>query len=313
MRVSVIATLFNEVDSVVPLIDSLLAQTRPPDEIVVADAGSTDGTRSRLDELARTHPQLRVFDRSGNRSAGRNAAIGVATGEAIACIDGGCIADATWLEHLVAPLHEGADWVAGFYRPEGATLKSTCIGLVMVYVKEEADPENFMPSGRSMAFRKDAWAKAGGFPGQVDFAEDTLFDEQMLEAGYRPQFAGDATVLWNPPSTYAALARTLFRWGRGDGQAGLRGSIYRRIFIVYGGTLIAVPIAAVFAWWAIPIALIPITADTLRRTRYKYRWADGGTKYVYIPIAHVIATDSALVGFLMGRGDRRRLEGHRAS
>jgi hypothetical protein len=79
---------------------------------------------------------------------------------------------------------------------------------------------------------------------------------------------------------------------------------------VYGGTLIAVPIAGVFAWWAIPIALIPITADTLRRTRHKYRWADGGTKYVYIPIAHVIATGSALAGFLVGQRDR---EGHRGN
>ncbi|MGZ8754857.1 MAG: glycosyltransferase [Acidimicrobiia bacterium] len=313
MRVSVITTLFNEADSVSPLIDSLLAQTRTPDEIVVANAGSTDGTRTRLDELARTHPRLKVYDRSGNRSAGRNAAIQAATGDAIACIDGGCTADATWLEHLIAPLQEGADWVAGFYRPEGTTLKSTCIGLVMVYVEEEVDPESFMPSGRSMAFRKDAWAKAGGFPEHVDFAEDTLFDEQMLEAGYHPQFAGDAIVLWTPPSTYTALARTLFRWGRGDGQAGLRGFIYRRILIVYGGTLIAVPIATLFAWWALPLALIPITADTLRRTRYKYRWADGGTKYVYIPIAHVIATGSALVGFLVGRGDKHRLEGHRGS
>ncbi|MGZ8785415.1 MAG: hypothetical protein ACXW1Y_07630, partial [Acidimicrobiia bacterium] len=96
-------------------------------------------------------------------------------------------------------------------------------------------------------------------------------------------------------------------------QAGLRGFIYRRILAVYGATLIAVPVATLFAWWALPLALIPITVHTLRRTRYKYRWADGGTKYVYIPIAHVIATGSALVGFLVGRGDKHRLEGHRGS
>ncbi len=308
MKLAVITTLFNEADSVERLMRSLAAQTRPPDQIVVADAGSTDGTREKLDRLAARSPRLVVVDQPGNRSAGRNAAIRAADAELIACIDGGCTADPGWLQHLSAPLEKGADWVAGFYRPEGSTRRSTCIGLVMVYVLDEVDPETFLPSGRSMAFRKEAWARAGGFPEMVDFAEDTLFGEMMLAAGYRPHFAEEATVAWTPPTSYARLARTLYAWGRGDGEAGLRSSIYRWILAVYAGAAAAVALTAGLVPRAVPLALVPLVADTLRRTRFKYRWAEGTMKYLHIPVAHVIATCSALAGFLAGRSTRRSRE-----
>lgn len=44
MRVSLIFTVLNEEKSVKNLLDSLLKQTRKPDEIVVVDGGSKDRT-----------------------------------------------------------------------------------------------------------------------------------------------------------------------------------------------------------------------------------------------------------------------------
>jgi glycosyltransferase involved in cell wall biosynthesis len=44
MRVSVVATVLNEAQSLSRLLDSLAAQTRLPDEVVFCDGGSTDGT-----------------------------------------------------------------------------------------------------------------------------------------------------------------------------------------------------------------------------------------------------------------------------
>lgn len=82
--VSVITTVFNEAGTIAATIASLFAQTRPPDEVVVADAGSTDGTRRQLDDLAAAEPRLRVIHAPGNRSAGRNAAIRAATHDLLA-------------------------------------------------------------------------------------------------------------------------------------------------------------------------------------------------------------------------------------
>ncbi len=44
MKVSLIIPLRDEAASVVPLLESIAGQSRRPDEVVVVDAGSTDGT-----------------------------------------------------------------------------------------------------------------------------------------------------------------------------------------------------------------------------------------------------------------------------
>jgi glycosyltransferase involved in cell wall biosynthesis len=306
--VSVVATLFNEGRDVEDLVRSLLAQTRPPDEIVVVDGGSTDGSAEVLDRLADDEPRLRVIHRRCGRSAGRNIAIAEAAHDVIACIDGGCLPEPDWLERLVEPFdrHPDTTWVAGFYRPSGATVRSTSIGLVMVYVLDEVDPATFQPSGRSQAFRRPAWRQAGGFPEELDFAEDTVFDERMAAAGHRPVFAGDAVVRWRPPPGYAALARTMFRWGRGDGLARIRGYTYKRILALYGGTAAGLLAGLVVRPRLAPLALLPLAAATVRTTRRKYRWAQGATRFVHIPAAHVVGTAMSLAGFLAGAAEARR-------
>ena len=86
MRVSVIFTVLNEAGALPRLLDSLAAQTRQPDEVVVCDGGSHDGT---LDLLrAEERLPLRVIESPGaNISRGRNVAIAAATGDVIACTD----------------------------------------------------------------------------------------------------------------------------------------------------------------------------------------------------------------------------------
>jgi glycosyltransferase involved in cell wall biosynthesis len=312
MSVAVIATVYNEAASIQELLDSLAIQTLRPDEVVIADAGSTDGTLSILE--ASSLPGLQVVHAPGNRSMGRNAAISAATSEWIATTDGGCVAEPNWLEALVAPLARGDRWVAGFYRPQGDSDLSTCIGLVIVYVAEEVlqDPDAFLPSARSMAFDKALWKQVGGFPERVDFAEDTLFGHQMRAVVKDPAVAIDAIVRWKPPRTLGALAGTAYRWGVGDAEAGIRGWSYKRILVGYGGSAFLTVITGAFApaWvWLGPFAVL---IDTVHRTRFKFRWAPKPAGWVLVPIAHIVATYSSLTGFLIGYVKRRRSRGSAA-
>src|SRR5688572_9534588 len=96
--VSLIMTVRNEAKSLPRLLNSILLQTLQPDEVVIADGGSTDGTqaiaRSYADRLS-----LRLLDVPGaNISEGRNAAIRAASHDMIAATDAGVVLDPDWLQ-----------------------------------------------------------------------------------------------------------------------------------------------------------------------------------------------------------------------
>jgi glycosyltransferase involved in cell wall biosynthesis len=304
MNVSVCTPALNEAGNIEALIESLLGQTVPPTEIVVADGGSTDGTRQILDSLAASNPRVRVVDGPGGISENRNAAIAAAGHEIVACIDAGCTAEPDWLEKLTGPFTAGEDWVSGFYLPRGESLRSTCAGLVMMTVREEVDPNWVTPPGASQAFRKKLWRRVGGFPEGMAAAEDTLFAERARAAGFTPVFEGDALIHWRPPEGILVMIRKTFAWGKGDGQAGLRGGAYKRILLGYWGS-VGAAIAIVFIdWRLVPVVLLPLAIVTIRRTRFKYRWAEGIGRFILIPVSHVLQLLSQSLGWLVG--SRRR-------
>ncbi|HET7498442.1 MAG TPA: glycosyltransferase, partial [Candidatus Eisenbacteria bacterium] len=59
--VALIVTVRNEEASIDALLDSLLGGSRAPDEIVVADGGSTDRTVERLRHRAASDPRVRFL------------------------------------------------------------------------------------------------------------------------------------------------------------------------------------------------------------------------------------------------------------
>jgi glycosyltransferase involved in cell wall biosynthesis len=193
---TLIVTVRNEAESIDALLDSLLRGRRAPDEMVVADGGSSDGTLERLRARAADEPRLRVLDGPGNRSVGRNAAIRAARHDVIACTDAGVEVEPTWFERIVAPFEAdpAVDVVAGFYRPIARTPFERAAGVVSAPALAEVDPERFLPSTRSVAFRRAAWERAGGFDEALAHNEDTPFALAMKGAGCRFAFAPEARV-----------------------------------------------------------------------------------------------------------------------
>ena len=102
MRVTVISTVLNEGEAIRRLLDSLLAQTRRPDEVVIVDGGSRDNTVAVIQEYAGRLPLRVLVEPGANISRGRNVAIAAATGDVIASVDAGVWLETQWLEKLVA-------------------------------------------------------------------------------------------------------------------------------------------------------------------------------------------------------------------
>ena len=221
LPVSLITTVRNEEDSIANLLDSILLQTRPPDEIVINDCLCTDRT---MEIVAQYRGRLPLVTTAGgsNIPQGRNAAIRAARGPLIACTDAGLRLDPRWLEEIVAPLERGeADFVAGFFQADPRTPFEQILGALAYPRLEEVDPERFLPAGQSMAFTKVAWEVVEGFPEEQPYCEDIVFSLCLLEAGSRKAFAPQAIVHFRPRSFVGAFFRQYRNYAYGDGLANL--------------------------------------------------------------------------------------------
>ncbi len=96
MKISVIIPLYNKKDTVLGAINSVLNQQVLPDEIIIVNDGSTDGSEKEVELL--NHPLITlIHQKNAGVSAARNKGIEVAKSEWIAFLD----ADDVWkLEYL---------------------------------------------------------------------------------------------------------------------------------------------------------------------------------------------------------------------
>jgi glycosyltransferase involved in cell wall biosynthesis len=245
MKVSVISTVKNEGDSIHRLLDSLAAQARAPEEVVICDGGSTDGSLVALSAEKRL--PLKVIVRPGaNISQGRNAAIAEATGEVIASTDAGVVLAPDWLQELVAPFERGQaasgsgvepcpcpplrgggprgaggfaskpaqastpPVVAGFFLPDVRTAFDVAMGATVLPQPDEVMPDKFLPSSRSVAFRKEAWQAVGGYPEWLDYCEDLVFDLALRDKCGPFAFAPKAIAYFRPRASLRAFFRQYY-------------------------------------------------------------------------------------------------------
>ena len=221
--ISLIATVLNEGDNIHHLFDSVLRQTRQPDEIVIVDGGSRDDTVSIIRSYRDRLP-LRVLVENGcNISEGRNRAIAAAAGDIIAVTDAGVRLSDSWLEEISAQLHLEAeiDVVGGFFQADPQTAFEMALGAATLPLETEIDAATFLPSSRSIAFRKSAVEAVGLYPEWLDFCEDLVFDLRLRLDGRRFAFAPEALVYFRPRRTLRQFFRQYFLYARGDGKADL--------------------------------------------------------------------------------------------
>jgi glycosyltransferase involved in cell wall biosynthesis len=245
--VSLIMTVRDEAASLPALFDSLMWQHVRPDEIVIVDGGSTDGTQDVVLAYSDRLP-LRLIELPGaNISQGRNAAIRASKYDIIAATDAGVRLDPGWLESLVRPFTgevPHVDVVSGFFVADPQTAFEGAMGATVLPALEDVDPGRFLPSSRSVAFRKAAWEEAGGYPEWLDYCEDLVFDINLLAAGCRAVFVPEARVYFRPRSNLRAFFLQYYRYARGDGKADL----WRKRHAIRYATYLLGPAFTMWAW-----------------------------------------------------------------
>ncbi len=307
-QVSVVATVKNEAGSIGELLDSLALQSRPPDEVVIADGGSTDGTLERL--RAERRLPLRVIEAPGaNIAQGRNRAIAAARGEIIAVTDAGVRLHPDWLAGLLRPFEERPETVAvaGFFLSDPRTPFEVAMAAAVLPALRDIRPDRFWPSSRSVAFRKAAWEAVGGYPEWLDYCEDLIFDFALRERFGPFVFAPEAVVYFRPRSTMRAFFLQYYRYARGDGKADL----WRlRHAIRYGTYLGLIPALAALALQVHPLFVFGYLLGgwLYLRTPYRrlfrlwqgYPWPDRIRMALWIPLIRAWGDLAKMCGYPVG-------------
>ena len=333
MVVSLVMTVLDEAGSLPALLDSILAQERRPDEVVIVDGGSSDRTVALAHDFARrAAPDLPVRVEvlpGANISAGRNRAIELARGDIIAVTDGGVVLHGAWLARLVAALEEGddgpADVAAGFFVPAPQGSFELAMGATVLPAVEDIAPATFLPSSRSVAFRREAWEQAGRYPEWLDYCEDVVFDLALRREGLSQRFVPAALVAFRPRSSLPAFFRQYYRYARGDGKADL----WRRRHAIRYGVYLGAPLGWLAgAHWPVLRWLIVGAMLAYVRRPYQRLWAlaaqsSGGTldrflrAAAWVPLIRLTGDVAKMIGYpvgvrwrLMGlerrHGERRR-------
>lgn len=313
MRISLICTVKNEADTIAALLDSMLVQRRMPDEIVVNDCGSSDTTAEIMQRYVARHPGLVRLVRGGhNISSGRNNAVRQARHDVIACTDAGLTLDANWLAEIIAPIEcDQADVVGGFFRPAPQSLFELTLAATNYREVEEIDPAKFLPFGKSLAFRRHAWERVGGFSESASHCEDILFDQALKRASYRFAFAPEARVNFRPRETLPAFARQYYLYARGDGQANLWPRRYLLRYSAYGAALAM--LAASLRWrWLLAVLVAGATAYSRKPVQRLFSRApalpplEKARAVALIPLIRLVGDIAKMIGYPVGVRTRQR-------
>lgn len=225
MKVSICITVLNEEKTVGKLLDSLLAQTKKPKEIIIVDAASSDRTVEIIKHRQKKNKRIKYLIEPGNVAHGRNTSIVVARYPIIVQIDAGCTANPDWLEKITSPFkYKEIDVVVGFYSMAAKTPMQKAMNVYHGVPQERFSATTFFPSARSFAFRKKVWDKVGGYNEKLEKAgEDTEFIYKIIRRGFKMAKVMEAQVFWNEPAQFSLKdsLKKFYQYGKGDAQAGL--------------------------------------------------------------------------------------------
>ena len=231
--VTIAMPCLDEAPYIEPCLRSVLAQDYPPDlvEIIVADGGSTDGTRDIVARLAAEDRRVVAVENPDRfQAAGLNEAIRRARGDVIVRMDVHCEYERDYARRCVEALaRTGADNVGGAQRSRASSpfQRAVCAALESPLGMggagyRSSDREGFVDTVFLGAFPRRVFEKVGLYdPGAVT-NEDAELNQRIHAAGGRVFLSREIVVHYYPRDSFRALARQYFRYGRGRARTLLK-------------------------------------------------------------------------------------------
>lgn len=296
-----ITTVLNEKEGIKKLLESLLSQTKKPSEIIIVDGGSVDGTKDIIQSYRKKFKKTSFFvlSEKGNRSKGRNYAIKRAKNQIIVVTDAGCRLPKDWFYKITKPFeNKKIDVVAGYYKPVTRNVFEKALSTYTCVMPDKVT-SGFLPSSRSVAFKKNAWEKVGGYPEYLDTCEDLVFAKKMKDVGLNFFVAKNAYVNWPQRKNMIEAFWQFFAYAKGDGMAR---------YIRFGTPFLYSRFIIMLALFFAPInLLLKITIIFFLLLFYAF-WANiKNYKYVrnikallYLPLLQIVSDIAVILGMTYG-------------
>ena len=313
MKLTVVIPVRDETSTIALLLDSLLNQTQPPDEIVVVDGGSTDDTRAIVQQYAEAHTSIRLIcDADAFPGRGRNLGAASASHEWLAFTDAGVVPAKDWLACLSEPISRdlSLDVVYGGWEPITDTFFKECAAIAYAQVPSKQSERSFIEARAvfSSILRRSVWRKVNGFPEDLRSAEDIVFINRIDEGGFRIAYAPQATVRWNMASTWRGTYSRFVTYSRHNMRAGLwkrwQARVLFRYLVLLLGSIAAI---ALTNWWPIIVPglilmmFIARAVIAIRRNRDTYPASilRNAGRLVTICLLLIMIDGATLVGVLI--------------
>ncbi len=189
---SVIVPVYNRIDEVRDLTDSLLAQSSHNFELILVEDGSTEPCRNVAEEALAKGLDVKYYckDNEG-RSIARNYGIGRSQGEWLIFFDSDCVIPPTYfaeLERLVSrnpyDCYGGPDAAHDSFTTTQKAINYTMTSFLTTggIRGGKVSLEKFTPRTFNMGFRRRVYDKVGGF--REMFSEDIDMSTRIRNAGF---------------------------------------------------------------------------------------------------------------------------------
>lgn len=242
-QILVVIPTLNEAKFIEQTLDALIASGKGLQNarVVVADGGSTDGTRALVATYGSRHPNVVLMDNPGRRqSAGINLAVETQAlpqhAYLVRC-DAHADYPPNYIRDVVSALRtQGADALAtvmdsggeSCFQKGAAWAVDTKLGSGGSGHRGGAT-SGWVDHGHHAGFTLDIWRKTGGYAADFAANEDAELDHRIAKAGGRIWLEAGIRMGYHMRPSLQGLAKQYWRYGRGRAQTVFRHRIRPRL------------------------------------------------------------------------------------